>query len=142
VAQLAIAAALVLPGCAGTPSYAGIPLLPGAADAQLQALARRAQGGDKAAQLELGVRYEEARGVRRDLAKAEKLYRAATKASGGVSYVYNPGGTKAGSGSLLRLDHGPRRAGLPAARERLERLQRQRKTIRKSSGSTRLEKSS
>lgn len=134
-AGLGLAAApLAFAACASPNSYASIPLAPGAADAGLQDLARRAESGDKPAQLELGIRFEEGRGVARDLARAEKLYRAAAKPSGGVTYVYNPPAAKGGAGSLLRLDHGASKPGLPEARERLERLQRQRKTIRETSG--------
>jgi TPR repeat protein len=122
VAQLAIAAALVLPACAGKPSYAGIPLLPGAADAGLQELARRAQGGDKQAQLDLGIRYEEGRGVAPSRKRAMALYAAAARPSGGVSYVYNPPAAKGQLGSLHRIDSGEIRQGLPEAGRRLIRL--------------------
>jgi hypothetical protein len=69
----ALALAIVLTGCA-SPSYAGIPLTAGAADAELQSLAGRARAGDKDAQLELGIRYEEGRGVERDSESARRLY--------------------------------------------------------------------
>jgi TPR repeat protein len=71
-ALLALAAPLTLAACAPT-SYAGISLKPGAADPELQSLARRAQGGDKHAQLELGIRYEEGRGVPANLDRASYL---------------------------------------------------------------------
>jgi hypothetical protein len=54
--------ALPLWACANG-SYGGIPLVSGAASVELQDLARRAQAGDKHAQLELGIRFEEGRGV-------------------------------------------------------------------------------
>jgi TPR repeat protein len=73
-AALAACAAALLCACAVSNTYAGIPLAAGAADAELQSLARRAQAGDKQARLELGVRYEEGRGVVRDLERAERLY--------------------------------------------------------------------
>ena len=143
-AGLGLAAApLAFAACASPQTYSFIPLAPGAADPALQTLARRAGAGDKQAQLELGIRYEEGRGVSRDFARAEKLYRAAARESGGVTIVYNPPATKGGAGSLQRLDHGPAKPGLTEARERLERLRRQRKTIRETPGlSIRLEESS
>lgn len=85
---------LLTGGCA-TDSYAGVPLTAGAADAELQALAMRAQGGDKQAQLELGIRYEEGRGVPRDLERARSLYfEAATRPSRQrvAAYIPTPGG--------------------------------------------------
>lgn len=45
--------------------------------AELTSLARRARAGDKQAQLELGIRFEEGLGVVRDLEKAKMLYTAA-----------------------------------------------------------------
>lgn len=53
--------ALLLASCAGTgDTYMGIPLAPGAADPQVQALARSAMGGDKQAQLRLGSYFQSA----------------------------------------------------------------------------------
>lgn len=121
-ALLACAVPLTLSAC--TPStYAGISLRPGAADPELQALARRAQAGDKQAQLELGIRYEEGRGVPRDLEWAEELYRSAAASSGGQIYVYSPPIGSSGPGRVVSVKAGPRRSGLREAQERLERLQ-------------------
>jgi TPR repeat protein len=108
-------------GCAGG-SYAGIPLAADAADPELQQLARRAQTGDKQAQLELGIRYEEGRGVLRDLDRAERLYRGAAAASGGRTWVYSPSVRKGGSGRAIPVDRGPRQPGLAEAARRLAAL--------------------
>jgi TPR repeat protein len=122
----AFAAALLLgalPGVAAcAPSaYAGIPFAAGAADPDLQALAGRAQSGDKRAQLELGIRYEEGRGVPRDLARARKLYVRAATDEGGIIHVYSPRVGKSG-GRVIPLNLGPRRPGLAEAKARLEQL--------------------
>jgi len=72
-ASLAIAAPLGLAACFNS-SYAGIPFAKDAADPELQSLARLARSGDKHAQLKLGIRYEEGRGVPVDLERARDLY--------------------------------------------------------------------
>jgi hypothetical protein len=111
-AALSIAAG-VLSACAST-SYAGIPLTAGAADAELQDLARRAQAEDKHAQLELGIRYEEGRGVAPDFRRASKLYRsAATTTALSTSYSLPQG--RGGSTSAGVLYSGAVSAGLPYA---------------------------
>jgi hypothetical protein len=119
-AALSIAAGS-LSACAST-SYAGIPLTAGAADAELQDLARRAQAGDKHAQLELGIRYEEGRGVPRDLDRAERLYRLAASDSGGPQHIYTPPVGRHGQGKVVSVSRGPRQPGLAAAKLRLGRL--------------------
>jgi hypothetical protein len=55
----------VATACASS-NYMGISLAPGAAPTDVQHLAARAQAGDKQAQLELGERFEEGRGVPTD----------------------------------------------------------------------------
>lgn len=112
--------AAALGGCAAS-SYAGISLRPGAADPELQALALSARGGDKHAQLELGIRYEEGRGVPRDLGRAQRLYGAAARDEGGSTHVYVPAAAGVPA-RVMQVDLGPRRAGLPAAKQRLRRL--------------------
>jgi hypothetical protein len=56
-------------------SHAGSRSTAGEANPELRSLERRAQAGDKQAQLELGIRYEEGRDVPRDPEKAGRLYR-------------------------------------------------------------------
>jgi hypothetical protein len=72
---LALATLPALAACAAN-SYPGIPLAAGAADPEVQQLARRARAGDRQVQLELGIRYEEGRGVARDRETARRLYLA------------------------------------------------------------------
>lgn len=113
-----------LSGCASN-SYMGIPLSqPTASEdqAELQALAKRARAGDRYAQLELGIAFEEGRGVARDLRKAEKLYRLAATGSGGTMWVYSPPVRSGASGQVLPVDRGAVQPGLPEAATRLAAL--------------------
>ena len=112
---------LLLSGCA-TNSYAGISFASGAADVGLQALARRAKAGDKHAQLELGIRYEEGRGVPIDLGRAKTLYREAATDSGGTELVYVPASVKRGRAASVPINRGPRIVGLPEAQAKLQGL--------------------
>jgi TPR repeat protein len=81
---LAPAVALLLAaGCADR-DYQGISFAQGAAASELQSLAQRARGGDKHAQLELGIRFEAGLGVPVDWARAERLYGLAAATSGGT----------------------------------------------------------
>ena len=67
-----LAAALLMGACASQ-QYMGVSMKPGGADPAVQALAARASAGDKQAQLDLGIRFEEGSGVARDLDTAKKL---------------------------------------------------------------------
>ena len=119
---LALACAPLMAGCAAN-RYAGIPLAAGTADRQIQALAWRARAGDKRAQLALGIRYEEGRGVPVDRRRAERLYRLAATDSVGTMWVYQPPFGKNTSGHVVPVGNGVRQSGLAEARARLERLQ-------------------
>lgn len=112
--------ALLLAACAAG-SYAGVPLARGAADPELQALARRAQTGDKPAQLELGIRYEEGRGVPRDLARAIRLYELAANSSTLTRVAYVPATAPGGRAMTMPVGSGIV-DGIPEARWRLQRL--------------------
>lgn len=125
-APLAAAVALALAGC-GSGRLTAVPLEPGAAPPLLQALARLADSGDKQAQLALGIFYEEGRAVPQDWDRAERLYARAATRTGGVVYVYSAPVTKGGSGSVIPVNTGQRREGLPEAKRRLERLKLRRK---------------
>lgn len=48
------------------------------------------QRGSKQTQLELEIRFEDAKGVDRDLGMARKLYAKAASDSGGPNWVYSP----------------------------------------------------
>ena len=121
-ACLAACLLLALTACAN--SYAGIPLKPGAAPADLQDLARRAQAGDKHAQLELGIQYEEGRGVPVNRARAERLYEMAAQASPHEVDVY-----QSASGNIpaqqITYKTGAHERGLQAAEERLQKIRKE-----------------
>ena len=84
-------------------------------------LARRAQGGDKRAQLELGIRFEEGRGVPVDIDRAAELYRLAAADSPDEMTVYQPG-VGGAPGTTITVPHAPASPGLPEAQDRLENL--------------------
>lgn len=117
----------VLASCASLSGrYAGIDLnaVPANSEAAaIQALARRAQAGDKYTQLELGIRYENGDGVARDLERAKKLYRSAASDSGGRIWVYSPPVGNGTSGRVIPVDAGPKQYGLAEAKKRLELIQ-------------------
>lgn len=121
----ALPGAALLGGCATMDSYAGIPLSPGAAPPEVQALAERARGGDKQAQLEFGIALEEGRGVPVDLGRARKLYAQAAADSGGTIWVYVPAVGNGTKGRVMPINQGPKRPGLAEARERLKKLKTQ-----------------
>ena len=114
-----LAAILMLPACAGK-VYMGVPLTVG--DPTLRSLAGRAAAGDKQAQLDLGIRYEEGRGIRRDVAKARRLYQLAASDSAGLLWIYTPPVGKGAQGRIMPLNVGPRIKGLKEAESRLAEL--------------------
>jgi len=116
-----LAAALLISGCASQ-QYMGVSLKPGGADPAVQALAVRASTGDKQAQLDLGIRFEEGAGVARDLTAAKKLYRQAASDSGGTIWVYTPPVGNGTSGRVVPVQSGTRQYGLAAAQRRLGAL--------------------
>lgn len=117
LASLCVAPLLV--GCtAGT--YADIPLAAGAGGLELQDLATRARANDKQAQLELGKRFEEGRGVPRDLRRARALYGAAAKDVGGTRMMFVPDRSK--SVLAVPVNSGVRVIGLIEAKTALQRL--------------------
>ncbi|MEV5022580.1 SEL1-like repeat protein [Sphingobium sp. LMA1-1-1.1] len=108
-------------GCAGS-SYMGISLAPVQTTSELQELAQRAQNGDKQAQLDLGIRFEEGNGVPRDKARAMKLYRQAASDSGGTMWVYMPSTGNGAKGRVVPLGGQPNITGLVEAQLRLQRI--------------------
>jgi hypothetical protein len=114
--------AALLSACAAPTSYMGISYVPDAAARDLQDLARRAQAGDKQAQLDLGIAYEEGLGVAVDLKQAERLYRMAAATTGGTAVVYVPPFKKVGRGGVTLVSSGPSMLGLEEARTRLARM--------------------
>lgn len=97
-------------------------MIPGEALPAVQALAQRAQAGDKQAQLDLGIRFEEGDGVPQDWGRAVKLYRQAASDSGGTMWVYMPSPGNGAKGLVQPVDRGPQQAGLDEAKFRLSAL--------------------
>lgn len=116
-----LAAALLLTACTNN-AYMGIPLAEGIGDPALRSLAQRAAAGDKQAQLDLGIRYEEGDGIERDLHFAKKLYQLAASDSGGVLWVYSPPVGNGTSGRVIPVRSGHNNLGLPEAKSRLSEL--------------------
>ena len=127
-ALCAATALAALSACAAPSSYMGIAFAPvaaaGSGQSEIQSLARRAQAGDKQAQLELGIRFEEGRGVSQDLERARKLYTKAATSSGGLKWIYSPPVGNGTKGRIIPLDTGLVSAGLAEAAVRLENLDR------------------
>jgi hypothetical protein len=118
---LSATAALALAGCVAGGRNCGPPV-GSFAEAPLARLQCSAGAGDKSAQLELGIRYEEGRGVPADLRRAERLYASAARTRQIPNYVYSaPVGTEK-TGRMVPI--GPPRTipGLLQARARLARL--------------------
>ncbi|MBP8672245.1 MAG: SEL1-like repeat protein [Sphingobium sp.] len=120
--SLFLSAALIASSACATSSYMGISLTPGASDAELQSLASRARAGDKHAQLELGSRFEEGRGVPVDRGRAKALYRQAASDSGGTMWIYMPSPGNGAKGRVVPMDRGPKRPGLDEAKKQLKTL--------------------
>jgi hypothetical protein len=114
--------AALLSACTAPSSYMGIGFAPGAASPELQTLAQRAQAGDKQAQLDLGIAYEEGRGVVADRNKALKLYTLASVDTGGTMWVYVPPVGNGTSGRVMPVSLGTREKGLSEATRRLDAL--------------------
>jgi len=104
-------------GCASS-SYMGISLKSDEAAPDIRELARRAQAGDKQAQLDLGIRFEEGVGVPHDKVRATRLYQMAATDSGGAIWVYSPPIRNGAKGSLIRIERKPE-MGLEEAKARL-----------------------
>ena len=84
-------------------------------------LAYEAVFGNRYAQLELGKRFESGRGVERDLEKAEKLYKRASKTTGGPMSICS-WDDQAKRCHMIQVDL-PYQYGLLEASKRLEALQ-------------------
>ena len=99
----------------------GVPIPVELSKAPLVALARLAESGNKFAQLELGIRFEEGRGLPVDVERARRLYELAATDSQGVMPIYQAGVGES-PGSTLTVPRGPIDEGLAEARDRLEAL--------------------
>lgn len=121
-----LAAAALLTACASK-YYMGIPLTESAGDPALQSLAQRAAAGDKQAQLNLGIRFEEGRGVPADLAHAESLYRLAASDDPPQNWIYAPPAGNGATGRVIAVDRPTASPGLAEAQQRLQKLQKRRR---------------
>ncbi len=99
--------------------------LTGIASVDLSSLARRAQSGDKQAQLELGIRFEEGLGVERNTRNACALYNRAATQTGGTIWIYVPPVGNGTTGRVMPYDTGPVVPGLSEAAERRASLDAQ-----------------
>jgi hypothetical protein len=115
-------AASALTACAAPSSYMGISLERGAVSSDVQELARLAMLGDKHAQLELGIKFEKAQGVVRDISRARRLYELAATDSGGTKWIYRPSSGGSDRAATFPVVSHPRREGLSEAKKRLEML--------------------
>ena len=90
-------------------------------DAPADALQCHAARGDKPAQLELGIRYDEGRGLAADPVRAASLYAAAAAFTSGLTFIYMPP-VGASPGQTVPYRTGPDQNGLPDAMYRLALL--------------------
>lgn len=100
----------------------GISFNSTATDAAIRQQALLAMSGDKQAQLDLGIRFEEGVGVRRDLRKAKKLYLQAASDGGGTIWVYSPPVGNGSSGRVMPIQAGLKILGLSEAVRRLKEI--------------------
>ncbi|WOE75986.1 hypothetical protein [Alterisphingorhabdus coralli] len=122
----ALLALITATACAAPGEYYGIDLTaPTLTDEErtIQSLASRAKAGDKKAQLDLGIRFEEGRGVRQNRKTARKLYSQAARDTGGLIWVYSPPVGNGTQGRVIPLDTGPKQVGLTEAKRRLEGME-------------------
>ena len=119
----AATALFLLSACASSNNYMGISLAAGQANPELQHLAARARAGDKQAQLELGIKFEDGHGLERDIEKARNLYRLAASDSGGPTWIYVPPTVKGRQGRVIPVTRGGKAFGLDEAKARLELLE-------------------
>jgi len=109
-------------GACASGEYVGIPLRSGTASAELQALAQRARAGDKEAQFLLGERFEEGRGLPRNIGRARKLYAAAARDTSGTILVYAPATGSSTTGQLMPITQGAPQPGLEIAKRKVAAL--------------------
>lgn len=105
-------------GCTRS-SYMGISFNSGEVAPEVQSLAQRAKSGDKQAQFELGVRFEEGNGVPTDKQRAIKLNRMAASDGGGTQMMFVPHN---GYVQATPVSSGQLTTGLAAAKEKVIRM--------------------
>lgn len=117
IRALLLALPLLLGGCASLLLGQARPC-PGPAAGALAMLECQAGRGDKPAQLELGIRLEEGRGIAADPERAAQLYRQAASFTSGTIWVYVPG-INGAAGTVMPVRSGPDQPGLAEAKYRL-----------------------
>lgn len=110
--------------CSSNREYFGIELNYSGPPTEVQQLAQLAATGDKQAQLQLGVHFEEGEGVEQSYRTARELYSLAAEPIGGVIYVYRASITEDDAVSIATIDLGPRVSGLSEAARRISELDR------------------
>lgn len=120
-----IAATVLLAGCAHREVCGSIAEYRTASPGEL---ACQASAGNKVAQLELGIRYENGDRVPRDLAQAERLYARAARSDRNGRYVYSPPVGNEKYGRVIPVGQSTNSPGLPEAKERLLQLQARKKS--------------
>jgi hypothetical protein len=90
-------------------------------DMPIAQLVPKAKSGDKAAQLELGIRFEEGLEIERDFKQAKRLYQLSASDSGGPIWVYQPAVGDA-PGRSVQISTSPKIYGLSEAKKRLAAL--------------------
>ena len=116
-----VSVALLSTGCA-TRSYMGISLVPGQAPTELQRTAALARFGDKMAQYELGLRFEEGRDVPVDYQAARLLFSQAATSRPNLTQLYIPDNSRKYGGYTSAVDNKLPQPGIPQAVEHLKRL--------------------
>lgn len=115
-------APFLLAGCVARPDCSLNPIA--AFSGQSPAVASlecSASRGDRAAQVALGIQYEEGVGVAQDLHRAAQLYQAASTFTSGSLYFWSPPVGRS-PGQIVPLRVGSDQPGLPVAAYRLALL--------------------
>ncbi len=122
-----ITSALCVGGCGAVVrdsvvrSYMGVPFDASSTSPEVSKLARRAVSGDKQAQFDLGLAFEEGHDVERDIKKARKLYQLAAGDTCGALTIYQPGVGTA-PGKVVQLPPPSCIKGLEIAKAKLAEL--------------------
>jgi len=99
------------------------------ADTNIQSLMNAACSGDRYAQYQLGVAFDEGDGVETDPALAATYYRLAAAVNTGKSYIYVPGAGKV-PGYVTPIDNGQAHPGDARAKYRLALLYKEGRGVR------------